>query len=495
MTFRVTPSPRQLLSRFFLTTIGGLIVVAALTLAVSDHLIESFAREDGEKQNKVLTRAVSNALDAELLRWLAVADVTDPAAARLDPTFIALDRGIQEMKDALPILKVELYRLDGTAIYSTGPEALGETADSSNRAFWQAAQGTPYSQVERQEDFAGPDGTLFFRDAVASYLPLLIDGETVGVFEIYTDYNHIVGLANRYFPRVAGLVLIACLILYGIVALFVWQAQRDLSVARDRLVDAREQAEAANHAKSRFLANMSHELRTPLNAILGFAEIMQKERFGSVGDTRYKSYADDIYTSGVHLRSLIDDVLDMSKVEAGSVEIDATKFDMRDLLDDVVRIMRARIEGAGQIFDYQEPETPMVLETDPRLVRQILLNLLSNATKFTPTGGTVRLHAAQDTDHIRIAVEDTGIGMSPAEIDEALTPFGQPRRGRERGAGGTGLGLPICRSLTELLGGDFDIRSVPDEGTAVRCALPRPGPRVVSPADGKTGGLSHARRA
>ena len=489
----MTRSPRRLLSSFVITTIGGLILVIGLTLVATDRIIAAFALEDGEVHNKMMARAVSNALEADLRAWLAEADMDAAASPRETDAYAELADGVQRVTRDLPTLKVELYRPDGTVIFSTGPEALGGREGPDNQAFWQAASGQAFSTVEFDEQFVGADGGTFARDAVASYLPLTYGGAVIGVFEIYSDYALVLALANAYFPQVAALVLGACLLLYVSVLLFVWRAQRSLSAARDELAAARTRADAANVAKSRFLANMSHELRTPLNAILGFSEVLAHERFGPIGTPKYREYAHDILLSGQHLRSLIDDVLDMAKIEAGSIEARAQTFDLGELVSDVGRIIQGRTAAAGQRLAIELPDTPLRIESDPRLVRQILLNLLSNATKFTPTGGDLRLALARSEDSVRLSVVDTGIGMSAEELATARQPFGQTERGKLHGHAGTGLGLPICQSLVALLGGDLEIDSAPDQGTAVEVRLPAP-TSVAQPADRRTPATEPAAR-
>ena len=468
----MTRSPRRLLSSFLITTVGGLIVVAGLTLLATDRIIAAFALEDGEVHNKMMARAVSNALEPDLRAWLAEADLDSATPPREEPGYQALEQGVARVTRDLPTLKVELYRPDGTAIFSTGPEPLGGVEGPENAAFRQAAGGLAYSAVEFGEDFVGADGEVFFRDAVASYLPLSYGGEVIGIFEIYSDYALVLALANAYFPQVAALVLGACLLLYLSVLLFVWRAQRSLSAARDELATARSRADAANLAKSRFLANMSHELRTPLNAILGFSEVLAGENFGPIGAPKYREYASDILLSGQHLRSLIDDVLDMAKIEAGGVEVDPETFDLGTLTADVGRIIQGRTANAGQHFVVDLPDQPVWIESDPRLVRQVLLNLLSNATKFTPVGGEVRLALRHGERNVCLSVADTGIGMSAEELATACQPFGQTDRGKAQGHAGTGLGLAICQSLVTLLGGELAIDSTPEHGTEVRFQLP-----------------------
>jgi PAS domain S-box-containing protein len=244
---------------------------------------------------------------------------------------------------------------------------------------------------------------------------------------------------------------------------------------------ARYQAEAANQAKSAFLARISHELRTPLNAILGFSEMLRSEWLGPLGNRRYREFADDIFTSGTHLLSLIDDILDLSRIEAGRVELREEVFPVADLVDAVFRFLHARAESGRLAFTVDLPDELPPIRADRRAMKQVLLNLLSNAIKFTPAGGRVACLANHDADGaIRLQVLDTGIGIAAADIARVLEPFGQIDSGLARQHRGAGLGLPISRALVELHGGRFDLASEPGKGTTASIWLPPE--RVVLPA-------------
>ncbi len=243
--------------------------------------------------------------------------------------------------------------------------------------------------------------------------------------------------------------------------------------AEEALLHAKEQAELANRAKSDFLANMSHELRTPLNAIIGFSSMMESEIIGPLGHPKYREYATVIGESGQHLLAVINDILDVAKIEAGKLEVHPQPMNVREAVDSSVMLIGERA-GEGRITlvtDIAE-DTPLLLG-DPTRVKQILLNLLSNAVKFTPAGGTVTLRVQPDAEGVRIEVSDTGIGMSAEGIRVALTPFGQVDSQLTRRAGGTGLGLPLVRSFVDMLGGSMGIESREGEGTTVRIVLPR----------------------
>jgi signal transduction histidine kinase len=239
-----------------------------------------------------------------------------------------------------------------------------------------------------------------------------------------------------------------------------------------RYRDLAEREQSASKAKSEFLAGMSHELRTPLNAILGFSEVIKGEMYGPLGNDKYREYAEDVYKSGAHLLDLINDVLDLSKIDAGRMELRETLFHAPALLDEALSLLRDKAAGRVALGVTLEPSLPQ-LHADKRLIKQILLNLLSNAVKFTPEGGKVSVIAARAPDGgLNIHVEDTGVGMNEDEIRTAFSVYGQVDSKIARTHQGTGLGLPISRSLAELHGGTLSARSVKGVGTRMTLYLP-----------------------
>jgi signal transduction histidine kinase len=223
---------------------------------------------------------------------------------------------------------------------------------------------------------------------------------------------------------------------------------------------------------------MSHELRTPLNAIIGFSEVMMRQVFGPLGSERYREYAGDVHNSGRHLLAIINDILDLSKIEAGKLELRMEPIDPRTLLAVCERLVRERASSAELKFVVEMPEGPVpaVLGEDTKL-KQILLNLLSNAFKFTPPGREVRLALFVGDDGVSFTVADQGIGMSDDELALALEPFRQVDNSLSRRHEGTGLGLPLAKRLTELQGGSLSITSIKGEGTVAVVWLP------AAPAD------------
>jgi PAS domain S-box-containing protein len=237
------------------------------------------------------------------------------------------------------------------------------------------------------------------------------------------------------------------------------------------LEDARREAERASAAKSDFLAKVSHEIRTPLNAILGFAEVIMEERFGPIGNERYRDYVRDIHTSGAHVMSLVNDLLDLSKIEAGKMELEFSSVDVNRAVTESVAIMQPQASQERVIMRLALAQRLPKIVADERSLRQILLNLLSNAVKFNEPGGQVIIATAlTDAGNAVIRIRDTGIGMSERDIETALEPFRQLATSRQ--SAGTGLGLPLTKALVEANRAFFTIRSKKNEGTLVEVAFP-----------------------
>ncbi|MGH6828089.1 MAG: sensor histidine kinase [Rhizomicrobium sp.] len=280
-------------------------------------------------------------------------------------------------------------------------------------------------------------------------------------------------ISNNFFLSMATLV--------GLLSSYISETQIREAYIAQRTIEAKNEianlllveANQANHSKSEFLANMSHELRTPLNAIIGFSDIMDKETFGALGNRNYAAYVKDIASSGHHLLSIINDILDLAKAEANKLTLDEREIDLVQVAGESVRMCEPRAyQNAIRIVLKSSTERIMA-RADGKLILQILLNLVSNAVKFSNSGGRVEVSLGLTDRSVLIAVSDHGIGIPPADIERVLRPFEQVENSLTRQHSGTGLGLPYALKLAELHGGALKIESEVGMGTRVTVMLPR----------------------
>ncbi len=255
---------------------------------------------------------------------------------------------------------------------------------------------------------------------------------------------------------------------------------RELEEARDEALRKRAEAEAANASKTSFLANMSHELRTPLNAILGFSEIIARECLGPVGSPRYKEYAGDIHNSGAHLLSLINDLLDVAKIESGRMEIEPHMIETKRALDHALKFLGARVRERNQNLAIAMDEEAAILYADERAPKQIVINLVANAVKFTQVGGSIEVAAKRNAHgEFELVVADNGPGIPKEKLDRIFKPFSRVDNRYDSEASGTGLGLALVRGLAELHGGRAWIESEQGQGTRAFVALPMKAPPTL----------------
>lgn len=250
-----------------------------------------------------------------------------------------------------------------------------------------------------------------------------------------------------------------------------------------KLNEEKLRAEKSANSKNAFLANMSHELRTPLNAVNGFSEILTSEMYGPLGDPRYKEYASDILASGQHLLDMINDILDMAKVEAGKMTVELHPIDLIEPVDAAIRMIRRKAEEKDIKLSFITEDDLPLIDADHRAIRQMILNLVSNAIKFTDDGGKVRVSIDRKDEFIRVAVRDNGVGIPQEAIPRLGQPFEQVADTRDRNYDGTGLGLALTKSFAEMQGGRLTIASQPGKGTQVSFYLPIPKPEPKLSSD------------
>ena len=463
----------------FLVLGGMVVLLGAFTLtylnrSVSDDQFSSLA----EQSNAALTQAFANAVWPNFHSFLSGASHRSADDIRADPNTAALRAAVHDLIQGTDVLKIKIYDTKGFTIFSTDPKQIGSDY-SKNARFLAALAGRTASELEQRETFQAIDGELKNVWVLSSYIAIRPGGAEraiVGIAETYTDVSAFQAQLDYTGSLLVGTSAIVLLLIFVFLAAIVWFAERLLHRQHGHniaLAEHAARADAANRAKSEFLANMSHELRTPLNAILGFAELITSEILGPIGTPRYKEYAGDIQRSGRHLLGIINDVLDLVQIETGRARVSLDKVDVCDVARDVVRLMGRQAATKNVALRFAANCAANPISSDEGKIKQILFNLISNALKFTPEGGSVTVTINQDPINARTAlrVADTGIGMRPEDVPVALASFGQIGNAFQQNGQGIGLGLPLTKKFAELLGGTFEIESAPGKGTIVTIAL------------------------
>ena len=286
-------------------------------------------------------------------------------------------------------------------------------------------------------------------------------------------------LSNNFFLIMASSVGLFSGYLQELYVRKTWVAQKTIEAKNEQTSILLIEAQKASKSKSDFLANMSHELRTPLNAIIGFSDIISKEMMGPIGNAKYVEYCQDINNSGSHLLSIINEILDLAKAESGKLSLREEETDLLACIDEAFRTCRPTAEKNGVSLELAPRHDAAIVFADRRFVLQIVLNLVSNAVKFTPRGGKVEISVQADArEGIALAVRDTGIGIPADNIERVMRPFEQVETSYARSHGGTGLGLPYSAKLAEMHDGSIRLESVLHQGTTATFWLPPP--RLVS---------------
>jgi signal transduction histidine kinase len=474
------PTPPKLrLTRQFAIIAALALVVAGLFLAV---LYRTWAVSEleamAEGNNVAVARLLANTIiyrDSEA----KVSGVFDISTLETSEGVAAMRKAVVESVRGTSIVKVKIYNRRGITVFSTDPSQIGQDK-SDDEGVVEALRGEVASEMAHKNTFSAFEGVIENSDLLSTYIPIQADRPHASVdaaFEIYADVTAFVARIERMQWL---LTLVTSAVFAGIyIALLSAIGRADKIIGRQHqqalaLTAGVARAESASQAKSEFLANVSHELRTPLNAIIGFSEVIEMEKFGPIGTPRYMSYIHDIHKSGIHLLSVISNILDLSKVELGRMDMRLELTPLGVIIQDAVSMIRMQNPHSQVTVNVTTDADLHPVETDATRLKQVLINLISNAVKFTPAGGRVDITAGSDsTGGCRISVVDNGIGMAAENIPLAMSPFGQIESVMARRYAGTGLGLPLAKRLVELMGGQFEINSALGKGTVVVITLPR----------------------
>lgn len=381
-----------------------------------------------------------------------------------------------------PIAKITIFSPDVKRLYYVSNTSYAVDANKTRVPLFDLAQaqaGQPVARILKNGFLRESSAPNLERKLIQIIVPMhRVEGSRPDALaEVYLDVSEQWQQLQTLQYLIIGTVIGTFTMM---VSLLMYSARRAENIITKQhevnmeLIAAASQAEAQSHNKSQFLANVSHELRTPLNAIIGFSEILRNEVKPTLQKV-YQDYIDDIYASGRHLLSLINEILDYSKAEAGKLQVEWAETDATKIISNSLRMVLPRAEAAQVTLIEEIPSEHLVIVTDAKKLKQVLLNLLSNAVKFTPAGGEVRCQAWWNvTDGgLNIVVKDSGIGIAPKDISKVMTPFGQVDSAMARKYEGTGLGLPLSKKFIESMGGEFLITSELGVGTSITITLPR----------------------
>lgn len=466
------------LRRYFSIAAG--LLMLAVTLPLTYGYYRSEVREMTElvgMRNAALAQTYANTLWPAVGEFLLRGDLDAAARRRADVTEI-LDEHVRQMSRGVEVIKIKAFNRDGVAVFSTVRSEIGEDK-SGNSGFRSARDGQQVNELTHRGRISGTEGESYNVDVVSTYIPIRgdkSDDEVMAVFELYSDVTATVAHIERVTMRLLVILLAAFFVLYLSLLAIVARADRiiqgqyrALGESEAALRRSEELAASASRAKSEFLSSMSHELRTPMNAILGFAQLLESEPDAPLREGQQR-FVRQIIKAGEHLLALIDQVLDLARIEAGKMTLSLETVSIAGVLDETLPMVQhlARQKGIGPV-DVDVGELGVV--ADYGRLKQVLLNLLSNAIKYNVPGGSVSVSAVPADGHVRIAVRDTGRGIAPERMAELFQPFS--RLGVESTAiEGTGIGLAVTKRMVEAMGGALEVESVEGSGSTFHVCLP-----------------------
>ena len=481
----------SLTKRFTIVGLPLIVAAAAILVWMFKVAIDASVRQAAEEAATANQAILINAIWPEFGAFLLSNDAAQQTPDDLRPQSLALTAKISELTKNTHVLKVKFYTMDGTTVFSTDYSQIGINY-ADRPGFRAAITRQVSSDLSHRDTVVGLHGTLADVNVMGTYIPVIgpsKDGSIVAVSEIYLD---VTGIANDplklwafYFLAFAAPAML--LVMFGgliyVVAALEGRLEQEHEMRLQTITELTE-VHHLNRVKSEFLAQMSHELRTPLNAIIGFSQIIRDKILGSTAGERYSEYASDIAGAANHMLTLVNDILDLDKIEAGKMAPAVEQCDLAEVLAESLTLLEFAAERRSVNFKINNASHPAKIHSDPVKVRQIFTNILSNAVKFSPIGGTVSVGLSQVSDGKAVLFEcrDNGMGMPENKVRIAMTAFGRIEPAATSDGGGMGLGLALSRSLSvDVLGGEFNLESREAYGTVVTILFRSIGDRVSFP--------------